>query len=121
MIRHVLVALTLALSLAAGGAMAQSAAAKAAVDAAKAQGAVGEQGDGFLGLVTGSADPAVKVAVAEINAGRAQVYKDIAAKTGVTESAAGEATALQLFAGLPTGYYYRPLGGAWTRKWEKTS
>ena len=116
MIRRMLVALSLGLSLVAGGALAQSAAAKATVDGAKARGVVGEQGDGFLGLVAGSADPTVKAAMDEINAGRAQAYKDIAAKTGVSEAAAGEATALQLFARLPAGAYYRPLGGAWTRK-----
>ena len=116
MIRRMLIAFSLGFSLVAGGALAQTAAAKATVDAAKAQGVVGEQGDGFLGLVNGSADPAVKAAVDEINAGRAQAYKDIAAKTGVSEAAAGEATALQLFAKLPAGNYYRPLGGAWTRK-----
>jgi len=114
--RRQLIALAVATSLAADAALAQSASAKAAVDAAKARGVVGEQGDGYLGFVSGSADPAVKAAVDEINAGRAKVYKDTAAKTGVTESAAGQATALQLFARLPTGAYYRPVGGDWTRK-----
>jgi uncharacterized protein YdbL (DUF1318 family) len=116
MIRRTLIALTLGLSLAATGAAAQTAAAKATVDAAKSQGAVGEQGDGFLGLVSGSADPATKAAMAEINAGRAQAYKDIAARTGVTEAAAGEATARQLIDRLAPGAWYKPLGGSWTRK-----
>ena len=116
MIRRTLIALTLGLSLAATGAAAQIAAAKAAVDAAKSQGLVGEQGDGFLGLVSGSADPATKAAMAEINTGRAQAYADIAAKTGVTPAAAGEATAQQLIDRLAPGAWYRPLGGGWTRK-----
>ncbi|HUZ13481.1 MAG TPA: DUF1318 domain-containing protein [Caulobacteraceae bacterium] len=104
------------LALVAGGAFAQTAAAKATVDAAKAQGVVGEQGDGYLGLVSGAADPAVRAAVAEINAGRAQAYKAIAARTGVSQAAAGQATAQQLFARLPPGAYYQPLGGSWARK-----
>ena len=116
MIRRLLIALTIGLSLAAGAAPAQTSAAKAAVDAAKTQGIVGEQADGFLGLVSGSADPAVKAAVAEINAGRMQAYRDIATKTGVTQAAAGEATAQQLIGRLAPGGYYRPLGGNWTRK-----
>jgi uncharacterized protein YdbL (DUF1318 family) len=115
MIRRLLIALTVGLSLTAGAASAQSSA-KATVDAAKAQGVVGEQADGFLGLVTGSADPAVTAAVAQINAGRAGAYRDIAAKTGVTPAAAGEATAQQLIARLPPGAYYKPLGGGWTTK-----
>jgi uncharacterized protein YdbL (DUF1318 family) len=117
MIRRLFLALAIAAGLAgASAALAQSAAAKATVDAAKAQGVVGEQGDGMLGLVSGSADPAVKAAVDEINAGRAKAYQDIAAKTGVAPDAAGQAAAQQLLARLPAGYYYRPLGGAWTRK-----
>jgi uncharacterized protein YdbL (DUF1318 family) len=116
MIRRFLLALTLGLSLAASGASAQIPAAKVTVDSAKAAGVVGEQGSGFLGLVTGSADPSVKAAVAEINTGRAKAYREIAAKTGVTETAAGEATARQLFERLPPGAYYKPLGGGWMTK-----
>jgi uncharacterized protein YdbL (DUF1318 family) len=97
-------------------AWADAAGSKAIVDAAKTQGIVGEQGDGFLGLVTGSADSAVAAAVAEINSGRAAVYKDAAARSGVTPAAAGEAAAKQIFQRIPPGQYYKPLGGGWTRK-----
>ena len=96
-------------------AYAQSAAAKAAVDAAKASGQVGEQADGYLGVVSGG-DARVRAAVQEINDGRRRVYEDIAAKTGVTPQAAGEATGKQQIDRLPAGQFYRPLGGAWTRK-----
>ena len=104
------------LSLAASEAAAQSAAAKATVDAAKAAGIVGERGDGFLGLVNNGSDQSVQSAVAEINAGRARAYKEIAVRTGVTEAAAGEATAQQLMVRQPPGTYFKPLGGGWTRK-----
>ena len=116
MIRHLLLTLSLAGVLASSQAAAQSAAASEAVVGAKAQGMVGEQADGFLGLVSGSAPPAVAAAVRQINAGRAQAYDNIAAKTGVTEQAAGEATARQLFGRLPAGQFYKPLGGSWVRK-----
>jgi len=99
----------------AGVAVAQSTAAKSTVDAAKAAGQVGEGADGFLGIVSGQT-PAIKAAVDEINAGRARVYADTAAKTGVTPQAAGEATAKQLIDRLPSGQFYRPIGGGWTRK-----
>ncbi len=117
MIRRAFLALTLVLGLVASpAAFAQSAEAKAAVDAAKAQGVVGEQGDGYLGFVGASPGGSLQAAVDEINAGRARAYQGIAAKSGVSQAAAGEATALQLAARLPSGYYYRPLGGGWTRK-----
>jgi uncharacterized protein YdbL (DUF1318 family) len=96
--------------------LAQSAAAKAAVDQAKARGAVGEQGDGYLGFVAASTDPTLAAAVAEINSGRMQVYRETAMRTGVTPEAAGQATAQQLFARLPAGQYFKPLDGNWVRK-----
>ena len=97
-------------------AAAQSDAAKMLVDAAKARGSVGEQADGFLGFVAPAADPALAAALAEINAGRAQVYRETAARTGVTPDAAGQATAQQLFARLPPGQYFKTLTGMWVRK-----
>jgi len=97
-------------------AMAQSAAAKASVDAAKARGLIGEQGDGYLGFVMASTDPALASAVAEINAGRAQAYREAATRTNVTPGAAGQATAQQLFMRLPAGQYFKPLNGDWVRK-----
>lgn len=89
--------------------------AKATVDAAKASGVVGEQGDGTLGLVSGG-DASTRAAVAEINAGRMAAYRDAAAKTGVTPVAAGEAAYRQLLGRMPSGQYYKPTGGGWTRK-----
>ncbi|MDR3507473.1 MAG: YdbL family protein [Caulobacteraceae bacterium] len=94
---------------------AQTAGDKAAVDAAKASGVVGEQADGYLGVVSGG-DAALKASVAAINEGRAKAYAGIAAKTGVTVQQAGEATALQLISKLAPGQYYKPAGGSWTRK-----
>jgi uncharacterized protein YdbL (DUF1318 family) len=97
-------------------ALAQSAAAKTAVDDAKTRGVVGEQGDGYLGFVTPSTDPTLAAAVAEINAGRMQVYRDTAMRTGVTPEAAAQATAQQLFARLTAGQYFKPIDGNWVRK-----
>ena len=91
--------------------------AKSAVDTAKTAGVVGEQADGFLGFVKPSADTALKAAVAEINEGRAALYRQAAAKNGVTVEAAGAsayATVVQLR--LKSGEFYRPAGGAWLRK-----
>jgi uncharacterized protein YdbL (DUF1318 family) len=100
----------------AAAAIAQSDA-KARVDSAKAAGVVGEQADGFLGFVTASADPALKAAVAEINAGRAELYRKAAAKNGVSPAAAGAAAFQTVVeAKLKPGEYYRPAGGGWVRK-----
>ena len=105
-----------AIFLTAAPSRADLAASKAIVEAAKARGEVGEQGDGYLGFVTSSNNPQVASAVAEINAGRAAVYQDAASKTGVSAPAAGEAAAQKLFNMVPPGQYYKPLNGTWARK-----
>ncbi len=97
-------------------AFADLAADKAAVDAAKVAGVVGEQADGYLGYVKGSADAAITAAVTAINAGRADVYAQTASKSGVTRDAAGQATGAQLIGKLPAGEFYKPMGGSWTKK-----
>jgi uncharacterized protein YdbL (DUF1318 family) len=98
-------------------AVAQSADAKATVDRAKAAGVVGEQADGFLGFVVDTPDPAIRRAVAEINAGRAKVYREAAAKSGATPEAAGASAYLQVVQGLlKPGEFYKPANGGWTRK-----
>jgi len=90
---------------------------KAVVDAAKAEGIVGEQADGFLGFVKPTNDPALKAAVDDINQGRAALYRQAAARNGVPVEAAGASafkTVVQ--AKLKPGEYYKPEGGGWVRK-----
>lgn len=108
--------LALAIAVPVLPAHADLAADKATVDAAKAAGTVGEQGDGYLGFVQGSASGAITQAVNAINAGRAQVYAQTAGRSGVSAQAAGQATGAQLIAKTPAGQYIKPLGGNWTRK-----
>ncbi len=105
------------LALAATPAVAQAMDSKAAVDAAKAQGVVGEQADGFLGFVKPSSDPALKAAVDDINTGRAALYREAAAKNGVTPAAAGASAYTTVVQGrIKPGEYFKPAGGGWTRK-----
>lgn len=109
-------AATAALSLS-GAALAQSAAAKAQVDAAKATCIVGEQADGFLGFAKSSGDASLKAAVDEINEGRAALYRQAAAKNGVTPEAAGASaynTVVQ--SRLKAGECFKPTGGGWQTK-----
>ena len=97
-------------------AFADLAADKAAVDAAKAAGTVGEQADGYLGFVSGSADGGLTAAVSAINNGRADVYAQTAAKSGTTRDAAAQASGAALIGKTPSGQFIKPLGGGWTRK-----
>lgn len=106
----------LAVSALAGAAYADIGASKALVDAAKAKGVVGEQADGYLGFVAPSGDAALQAAVSEINAGRAQVYRQTAAANGVAPGAAGAAAFNAIFNRMPPGQYYRTSEGVWKRK-----
>ena len=98
-------------------ALAQSSSSKALVDAAKADGKVGEQADGYLGFVTAQDDPELTAAVAEINTARARLYEETARRHGVTPEVAGVAAAKALFeTKLRPGDYYRDATGVWRRK-----
>lgn len=101
----------------AGTALADPAQSKALVDAAKTRGEVGEQYDGYLGFVTSVSDPALKAAVAEINAGRAQLYRQAAARNNVTPEAAGVSAFKTLVeAKIAPGEYVKTPEGAWVKK-----
>ena len=98
-------------------AVAQSANTKSVVDAAKAAGVVGEQANGFLGFVKPTDDTALRSAVQEINEGRAALYRQAAAKNGVSVEVAGASAFTQVVQGkLKPGEYYKPNGGGWIRK-----
>ena len=108
-------AVMLALTAAPAAAIAMDA--KSAVDVAKTAGVVGEQADGFLGFVKPTSDTALKGAVAEINAGRAQLYREAAAKNGVAVEAAGASAYTTIVqARLKPGEFFKPAGGGWTHK-----
>ena len=115
--RHIITLAVLAALAAPAAAVAQSATTKATVDAAKSAGIVGEQADGFLGFVTPAADSAIRSAVAETNAGRAELYREAAAKNRVSPAAAGAAAFDTVVKGkLRPGDYSKPAGGGWSKK-----
>jgi uncharacterized protein YdbL (DUF1318 family) len=117
MMRNLSIAAAVLAALAVAPAAAVAMDAKSAVDAAKADGVVGEQADGFLGFVKPSSDPALKAAVDEINSGRAALYRQAAAKNGVSVEAAGaSAFSTVVQAKMKPGEFYKPAGGGWTKK-----
>ncbi len=117
----VLGAAVVALGVAAGAAplsnaWAQTPAQKSLIDAAKAQGVVGEQADGYLGIRT-TADPELRTAVAATNSARRQVYAASAADVGTsTEVAAARMFESQLLPRISTGQWYRNASGQWVQR-----
>ena len=96
---------------------AQAKSAKAEVTAAKAAGTVGEQLDGYLGVVSGAAvSEGAKAAVQEINIGRKAVYTSKARKSNVrTEDVAG-LSGEKLVNRAPSGEMVKGSAGTWYKK-----
>ena len=108
-----MIAAALGVAVAAGGtayAMQDEAA------ALRATGQVGEQADGYLGIV-GSASADFRAQVDAVNIKRRALYTDLAAKRGVKIEEAGATTACEIFATrvLP-GQYYRLPDGVWRKR-----
>ena len=85
------------------------------IEAAKTEGIVGEQIDGFLGIV-GRADPAIQRKVDEINAGRRSVYSNLAAREGQPLSVVARLTGEKLIADAARGTYILDETGVWRVK-----
>ena len=82
----------------------------------RASGQVGEQADGYLGLV-GSAPANIRAQTDAVNIQRRAAYTDLAARRGVTIEEAAAATACQIFASrVAPGQYYRLTDGVWRQR-----
>ena len=82
----------------------------------KADGLIGEQSDGYLGLVAQNAPADIKKLVADVNAKRKAGYQKIAAKQGASLSdveKVGGNTAIQK---TLRGNYIRDANGTWRKK-----
>jgi uncharacterized protein YdbL (DUF1318 family) len=81
----------------------------------RASGKVGEQADGYLGIV-GSADASLRAQVDAINIKRRAYYTDLAAKRGAKIEEVAAATACEIFASrIGPGQYYK-LDGSWQKR-----
>lgn len=82
----------------------------------RATGLVGEQADGYLGLV-GSASADVRAQMDSVNIQRRAAYTQLASQRGATIEEVGAATACTLFAQrVGPGQYYRLPDGVWRRR-----
>lgn len=90
--------------------------AKSIVDAAKTRGEVGEQIDGYLGVVSGSASADVRAAVNEINIGRKQVYTRLAREQNVRIEVVARLTGEKQIAKATSGEFVLGEDGQWSRK-----
>jgi hypothetical protein len=84
------------------------------LDAAKAQGLVGEQPDGYLGVV--QATPAAVELTANINAQRRAAYERIARDNGIPVAQVATLAGQKAIERTARGNYVRTPGGQWVRK-----
>ncbi len=84
------------------------------LDTAKAQGLVGEQPDGYLGVV--QATPAAVELAADINAQRRAAYERIARDNGIPVSQVAALAGQKAIDRTPRGGYVKTPGGQWVRK-----
>ncbi|GAA0640658.1 YdbL family protein [Brevundimonas lenta] len=106
-----------ALGVAAGAAFAQTSQQKSLIDAAKAQGVVGEQADGLLGFRTASSDAALTAAVQVTNQARRDAYARSATQAGTTADVAGARMfETQLLPRISSGQWYRNAQGQWVQR-----
>ena len=87
------------------------------VEAAISAGTVGEQADGYLGVVSGKAvDAQTKRTIDEVNIKRRAAYTQLAAQKGVTVDQVAAVVAEKQVDKLPSGAYFQDASGAWKRK-----
>ncbi len=81
----------------------------------RATGKVGEQADGYLGLV--ESDPSLRAQVDAINIKRRAYYTDLAAKRGAKIEEVAAATACEILASrVQPGQFYRLPSGGWQKR-----
>lgn len=82
----------------------------------RASGKVGEQADGYLGIV-GAADAAVRAEVDAVNIKRRAYYTDLAAKRNAKIEEVAAATGCQLISSkVQAGQFYRLPDGVWRKR-----
>jgi uncharacterized protein YdbL (DUF1318 family) len=87
------------------------------LEGAKAQGLVGEQQNGYIGLVTPNPAPDLKAMVDDVNLRRRSAYNAVVAQTpGATLSAVEKLAAAKLIAKTPSNQIVQDASGNWVKK-----
>ncbi len=90
-------------------------AAPPAIEAAKDEGLIGENINGYLEVIT-SVDPALKRQVDELNAARREAYAKLADQQGQSLSTVARLTGEKLVAGESSGRYVFDDSDRWVKK-----
>lgn len=83
---------------------------------AKQQGWVGEQNNGYLGLVRSGAPADVQALVTDVNSRRKAQFTQIATKNGIAEAEAAKVFAREAAERTSPGNYIQNPAGGWVKK-----
>ena len=86
------------------------------LDGAKASGQVGEQLDGYVGLVKGGASGEVQDLVQQVSGGRRERYAEIARENGIGVEAVGARAGAKLVERATAGQWVKGSNGKWLQK-----
>ena len=86
------------------------------IDAAIAEGVIGECIDGYLGVVSGEIDPAVLRKMNDINNQRRALYAKLAEDTNTTTAQVARLTGEKQIEKAPPGAFVMTESGSWTQK-----
>ena len=84
------------------------------LDGARANGSLGEQANGYVGIVA-SPTPELEKLAADVNAKRKAHYEEIAARNGTAVEAVAALAGKKLVESAPSGQFVKTNGG-WTKK-----
>ena len=82
----------------------------------KDQGWIGEQNNGYLGVVKNDAPADVKTLVTSVNGQRKTQFSQIAAKNGISEAEAAKIFAREAAERTVPGNFIQSPAGAWVKK-----
>lgn len=82
----------------------------------KADGLIGEQANGYVGLVTQNVPAAIKKLVGDVNAKRKTGYQKIAAAQGTSLAEVESVGGKKALEKTLNGNYIRDAGGSWRKK-----
>jgi len=86
------------------------------LEEAKGSGLIGEQRDGYIGLVQGSAPPAVVSLVEDINRQRRERYQQIASENGISVDQVAQLAFNKALEATRSGHFLEDANGRWVTK-----
>ena len=86
------------------------------LDGYRAQGVIAERFDGYVELKDGAGPPDAKAVVDQVNAKRADIYKQRAASQKVSVDDVAKIYAAEIFNDAPAGTYFKKADGSYVKK-----